>query len=208
MERNKRPKRVLRSVYLIIVDGETEKWYLDLMKEKESLRHLRIDPELCKKRTLKEQFQVIEENLSVYPHIIWIIDFDVILKESTEKKKGEKPKAAEFWEYYEKLTRYPNIHILINTPCLEFWYLLHLKDTGKYYASYTELEKEFKHTLLDGYKKTEKFYKQSANDIYTKLKPYLEDALSRARRLGEVDREDMEKGKAEIYKLFHLLKNS
>lgn len=56
MERNKRSKRVLRPVYLIVVDGETEKWYLDLMKEKESLRHLRIDPELCKKRTLKEQF--------------------------------------------------------------------------------------------------------------------------------------------------------
>lgn len=197
---------MLHPVHLIVVDGETEKWYLDLMKEKKGLRHIRINPELCKKRTLKEQFNVIEENLSVYQSIIWIVNFDVILKESAETKKGEKPKLAEFWEYYEKLRAYPAIRILINIPCLEFWYLLHLKNTGKYYASYHELEKEFKHTPLDGYKKTEKFYKQSANDIYTKLEPYLEDALHRARHLGEVDPEDMEKGKAEMYKLFDLLK--
>lgn len=205
MERNKRRKRNFNLIHLIVVDGETEKWYLDLFKEKKGLKNIRIDPQLCKKRTLKEQFEVIEENLSLYQSIIWIIDLDVILKESNETKKGEKPKLSEFREYHKKLSTSTNVHILINVPCLEFWYLLHIKPTSKYYASYNEVEKEFKNTILDGYEKTEKFYKQSMNDIYTKLEPYLEKAVCHARRLGDVDLYEMEKGKAEIYKLFDIL---
>lgn len=205
VERAKRTKRDGKQIHLIVIDGKTEKWYLDLYKEKNSLKNFKVDPELCKKRTLKEQFQTIEENLNNYLSIIWVIDFDVILKETCETPKGEKTKISEFREYMELLKKHENVHILINVPCLEYWYLLHIKNTSKYYTCYNDLEKEFKNTILDGYEKTEKFYKQKNKDIYTKLQPFLEKAITNAKQLGDINIYDMEKGKAEIYKLFSIL---
>lgn len=204
--RREKPKRSLKSVHLVVVDGHTEKWYLDLFKEKEGLKNFKVDPDLCKQKSLEEQYQTILENVDTYQSVIWLVDLDVIVKETKEAKKGKKTKIALLKGYLESLKQYGQVHVLVNMPCLEFWYLLHFKHTGKYFASYDEVKDAFADTPLADYEKTEKYYKKPSHNIYSKLEPLQEKAFERAEKLGDFDIENYETGKAEMYKLLRLLK--
>ena len=205
MARSERPKKKLNPIHLIVVDGETEKWYFDLYREKESVKNIKLAPDLYKKIPLRQQYEKIRANSSDYESIIWIIDLDVILKESKECKKGETKRIDELRKYMNEFKKDDKIHILVNTPCLEFWYLLHLRHTNRFYPDYDTLCKEFKNTILDDYEKTEKYYKQTPNDIYTKLEPLMNKALCNANKLGCFNIYDPEKGIAEIHKVFDII---
>jgi hypothetical protein len=211
MSRNNEPrKRKGKKVYSLIVDGETEIWYFQLMKQYESFKNFDIKPELPKKKKLSEMFKLVESHVQDYSEVFWIIDFDTILKETNETKEGEKTKIQELNEYIEKLKIYQNVKVLINTPCLEFWYLLHFKETGKFYHNCEPICKELDNTILKGYLKTEKYYKKKDNDIYSRLLPYQQTAIINAEKLGDYNIGDPFKAKAEIYKLMKmkLKKNS
>ena len=74
-----------KKVYSIIVDGETEVWYFQMMKRHEKLlNRVDIKPELPKKKRFSEQFKLIKENAKIYDEVIWLIDFDTIIKEEQE----------------------------------------------------------------------------------------------------------------------------
>ena len=65
---NRRKSRNLKKVFSIIVDGETEKWYLDLLKEHEKSRlsEIHIQPEIPKKKKLADLEELIRGNAEIY----------------------------------------------------------------------------------------------------------------------------------------------
>jgi competence protein ComGC len=198
-------KRKGNTTVLFIVDGQTEKWYLKLLKEEEALKNLTIQPELQKKKKISEQYEMVVDNAEYFDKVIWIIDLDTYIKEQNEAKAGYNSKFQELKVYLNKLKSNKKFHVLINTPCLEFWFLLHFKETSRYFNNCTSVCKEFRNTLLDDYQKTEKYYKNRNANIYKKLKPSQSEAINRAERLGDFDLNLPETAKAEIYKIFSLL---
>lgn len=98
------------------------------------------------------------------------------------------------------------ITILINTPCLESWFLMHVKDSGRYYAQCEPVGKELKKSdPLKEYAKTEKYFVRTNPDIYKRLQPLLKIAIANAAKLGNFDIKKPEQAKTEIYKLFEIL---
>lgn len=206
MKRNhKQRKRAGNKAVSIVVDGKTEIWYLQMMKEYESLKSINIKPELPKKKKLEELFEYVIENSKDYSQVIWVIDFDTILKEERERKDGSKSKIIELKEYLATIELIENVSVLVNTPCLEYWYLQHLKESGKYFENCDKVCKEFKNTILKDYEKTERYYKQKNSDIYQKLKPFKNLAIKNSEKLGDFDIDLPKQGKAELYKIFGLL---
>jgi hypothetical protein len=193
-----------KKVYGIIVDGQTEKWYLQMLAQYESLKNIQIKPDLVTKAKLVDQYNLVIEAEKHYDKVIWIVDLDVILKEEAEKKEGGNSPLQEFNSYYKKLNAMQNVEVLVNTPCLEYWYLLHVKDTKDFFPSYKSMLGELRKNPIQAYTKKEKYYK-SGTDIYTKLKPNLQIAIERAKVLGKYDPENPQQAKAEIYRLFEIL---
>ena len=189
---NKRKRRVKKS-YSIIVDGQTEIWYLQLMKEFEELPRIDIKPELPKNKKLKELFELAKNNAQIYDKVIWLLDLDVII---------ENDKFEEFKKYVKQLKKNNNATILVNNPCLEFWFLLHFKETSKLFSGCSNVISELKKCgRLENYEKSEKYYKYAKNDIYAKLKPFQNTANENAKKLGNLNVNNIESAKAEIYEL-------
>ena len=201
-------------VYALIVDGETEVWYFNMMyrNEKQILPKVNIQPKLPKKRRLKEQYEEVVNylELNVYETVIWLLDFDTIIKEDKERKKGQESSIQALKKYKEKLEKYnsdeksPKVKVLVNTPCLEFWYLLHFEKTSRYYSQCLPAIQDLK-KHLHGYEKKQDYYVKQGNDIYLRLKPYLVQALANAGKLGDLDFYNPQSAKAEIYKIFSIL---
>ena len=121
----------LRNSFACVVDGETEIWYLNMLKRNEpSMKSISIRPELPQKKTLKEQFKQVQTLAESYTAVFWIFD------------------------------------------------------------------------LLKDYSKTRKYFTQEGNDIYKRLKPYLEEAIANSKATGEFDYENLEKGFCSMHKLF------
>jgi len=98
------------------------------------------------------------------------------------------------------------IKILVNTPCLEFWFLTHVKNIGKYYSECAHVGKELtKHDSLKSYEKSEKYFVKNTPDIYQRLRPFLATGIANASKLGDFDINNPQQGKAELYKLFGIL---
>lgn len=54
------------------MDGETEAWYLQLLKDFENIREIKIVPELPNKKTLEEQYEYVIGRFDSYEKVIWI----------------------------------------------------------------------------------------------------------------------------------------
>jgi len=199
-------KRQPKKVCSIIVEGETEKWYFQMMKDYEKKSNIDIQPKLTQRKKLEEQYKFVKEQAQHYDIVIWILDFDVLIKEERERKKTSQSLINKFNEYRQKLSKYDNVFVLVNIPCLEFWFLLHFKETGKYYPKCKSVVEEIKkNQLLKDYEKSEKYFKKMNNNIYQKLKSYQNIARKNAKKLGEFDSGNYKSAKAEIYKLFDIL---
>lgn len=190
--------------FYILIDGETEQWYLQQLKQKENLRSITIKPDLLKKKAQVDQYEAVMEASRHYDQSIWIVDFDTILKEEREFGGSGKSPLVLFNEYYRELTAIENVEVLVNTPCLEYWYLLHIQNTGRFYQSYNDLEGYLNAVPIQGYRKTRRYY-TSGIGIYAKLKPSLNEAYQRAKALGKYDPENPRTAKAEIYRLFEII---
>ncbi len=191
--------------FTILVDGETEIWYFQMMKKHETLP-VDIKPDLPAKKKLKDQYDEVLEYAKHSDKVIWMLDFDTLIKEESETKAKGKSKIQEFRGYISKLKKFDNVEVLVNTPCLEYWYLLHFTETGKYFPNCESVVKELKkHDCLNDYIKTQEYYKKKNNDIYKRLKELQKDAIVRAKKLGDFDLNNIETAKAEIYKVFDLI---
>lgn len=192
-----------KKVYSIVVDGKTEAWYLQMLKKNERLQSIKIKPDLPKKKRFSELFDYVSEQAKYYDKVIWIIDLDTIVAEAKQKKdlKETMQKVAQDISQLEE----NGVIVIVNNPCLEEWLLLHFDDSAKYYHRCEDAERVLRHKdYLVNYQKTEHYYK-SSNDIYSKLKDRLHNAILRGKKLGNFDENQAEKAIAEMYKLFDFL---
>ena len=165
----------------LVVDGQDEKWYIDRVKAHypcNALKSIRIRPELPERKKVQELFDFAENKLNEeYTYVVLIIDMDEPLKDSKEINT--------FQDLYEKYiaahnnslvgrqkTKYGwmnKLLLIVNNPCLEYWYLLHYRKTTKFFADFAELQTELRRIPeLSQYKKCENYY-NCHPDIYIRL---------------------------------------
>lgn len=194
-------KRTLKHTYAIVVDGSTERWYLDMLKRNERDKlTINISPFLSTQMSIEEQYEKVIELSENNAKVYWIIDYDTVIKETRESKSGVTVE-QKFIELREKALKTENISVIVNTPCLEFWLLLHYKKTAKFHDKCAPIEKELKKHLTD-YQKTKKYYTKQGNDIYLKLKDKLKTAIDSNSKGLKFDPLNTKKATCEMRDLF------
>ena len=190
--------------FAVVVDGETEYWYLQMLKRNEPNIPFNIKPQILQKKNIDQQYKlVIELSEEEYDKVFWIVDLDVLLKEEREKNNSTSS-LQKFLNYYKNLSKQKKIVVIVNNPCLEYWFLLHFQMTDKVFTACTNAEKQVSQHLK-GYEKTEKFFKKSNNDIYKQLKPHLQKAINNATALGSFDTHNHSEAMCEMPLLFQAL---
>lgn len=209
----RQPKKIRLHIptYAFVVEGETEVWYLQMLKKHEQNdRNLRINikPEIPQKKKIKDQYRLVRELAkSEYDRVFWIVDLDVIVKETREAPKEKRPPLKEFIELRRRVQgEFENVRVIVNNPCLEFWFLLHFVETKDYYKNYQEVVDELRQ-FLRNYGKTRKYFTREGRDIYYRLKPHLDFAIKNARDLGKFEEEEPAKAMCEMDELFDVLFN-
>jgi hypothetical protein len=202
MRKNRTRHLKSKPTFAVVVDGDCEVWYLQMLKRNERSIVVNIEPKIPQRKRLSEQYENViklsEENTKVF----WIIDFDVIASETKNAKAGDKQATQLFLEYRKGIAeKYKNILIIVNNPCLEFWFLLHYEATSKYFDTCEGAEKQLKKHLKD-YEKTQKYFTKQDNDIYLRLKPNLSVALKNAKALKFFDTENPNKAMSEMQLFF------
>ena len=190
--------------FAVVVDGETEYWYLEMLKRNEPNIPFKIRPQILQKKNIDQQYELVTElSEEEYDKVFWIVDLDVLLKEEREKK-GNTSSLQQFLNYWQQLSKQNKVVVIVNNPCLEYWFLLHFQKTNKVFTACTDAEKQVSQHLK-GYEKTEKFFKKSNNDIYKQLKPYFQTAVSNATALGSFDTHNHSEAMCEMFLLFKTL---
>lgn len=200
MRQSRRIPITVKPKYAIVVDGETEFWYIQMLKRNEKLISVDLKPEIPQRKKLLEQYNKVVELAKDYDKVYWIIDFDVINKETREAKKGEKTALQELKEYTNSIPKkYSNIVIvIINNPCFEYWLLLHFEATSKFYTTYSDLVKQLKKHLPD-YDKSQVYYTKQNKDIYLRLFSQLPTAIANAKKLKEFDFDNPNTGVSQMH---------
>ena len=200
----KRKNIPTQQAFAVVVDSETEYWYLQMLKHNEPNIPFKIKPQILQKKNIKQQYELVTDlSEEEYDKVFWIVDLDVLLKEEREKRNSTSP-LQQFLNYYKSLSKQKKIVVIVNNPCLEYWFLLHFQKTNKVFTACTDAEKQVSQHL-EGYEKTEKFFKKD-NDIYKQLKPYLQTARKNATALGSFDTHNHSKAMCEMPLLFQELK--
>ena len=170
-------KRSTQPSIVIIVDGEDEKWYLAKLKEhypSELLKHTKLKPEMCQSKKCKDLFDAAKVKIDEeYSRVILILDFDTI--------RGNTRELNSFRGLYARYLNVKNgalgrkdkwmtqLLVVINNPCLEYWFLLHFKKTNKFYPDFASLKQDLKKIPeLSSYDKSEDYY-YDRPDIFDRL---------------------------------------
>ena len=174
-------KRNLANSIGVIVDGEDEKWYIEKVKEhypSKSLREMSVKPEFPQKKKVEDVFVFAEAKIREgYSHVVLILDMDTILKDASEFEVFKKYYAKYIESKNNELTSRQKtkygwmgqLLLILNTPCLEFWYLLHFDKTTKFFPDYESLKSTLrKKDGFNDYEKREAYYKQTP-DIFNRL---------------------------------------
>ncbi len=187
--------------YSVVVDGKTEVWYFQMMKKYEKLHRIDIVPEIPKNKSLSEQFKTVLENSNYYDKVFWIIDLDTIIKENKERRKNTVSGLDKIKKYIKEINNHYSgvVKVFINNPCLEYWFLLHFIETGKYFHNCEKVIKELKRTELTDYEKKERYFKRRNLDIYFRLKPHQKRAIKYALKQGLFSFDNHEKSISEMY---------
>lgn len=192
-----------RPVFAVVVDGECEVWYLQMFKRNERSININIEPKIPQKKSIQEQYKMVCHLAKEYTKVFWIIDFDCILSETKECKKSKQKPLDLFNQFYKELENNKKVVIIINNPCLEFWFLLHFEQTSKYFECCDTLLKYLKKKpILKDYNKSQYYYTKENNDIYLKLKPFITDAIKHAKMMDAFTADNPHRGMAEMHKFF------
>ena len=191
-----------KQAFAVVVDGKTEYWYLQMLIHNEPYISSNIKPQVPKKNIDQQYKLVTKLSEEEYDKVFWIVDLDVLLKEEREKK-GNTSSLQQFLNYWQQLSKQNKVVVIVNNPCLEYWFLLHFQKTTKVFTACVDAEKEVS-KYLQGYEKTEKFFKKD-NDIYKQLKPFLKTAKENATALGKFDTHNHSKAMCEMPLLFKTL---
>ena len=189
-------KRASKESIAIIVDGKDEKWYISNVKNHypcTAIKSMKIKPELPERKKVQELFDLAESKLNEgYTFVILIIDLDEPLKDDTEYNKFKELYGKYILVQDNKLSGrqksgygwMSKLLVIINNPCLEYWYLLHFSKKTKFFANYQSLLIELKKIpILSEYDKSEDYYNKKPN-IYERLESTLKDARNNAIRFN------------------------
>lgn len=189
-----------------MVDGETEVWYLQMLKRHETHLAVDIKPELPskKRKKLPDLFDRVVEMAADYVQVFWVVDLDVVLKETKEHKGGGETPLQALRRYRKKLEdQNSNVSVIYNQPCLEYWLLLHLKSKKGLFSGCNEAENLLRQ-IEPSYDKSEQYFVRQTPDIYARFRPQFPEAISRARE-GKFSAEQPNNGLSEMHKLFDFL---
>jgi len=190
--------------FAIVVDGECEFWYIQMIKRNERSINVDLKPEIPQRKKLADQYEKVVGLSKDYDKVFWIVDFDVINSETLVAKKGTKNAIQEFKGYCNEIKeKHKDIIVIINNPCLEYWILLHFETTSRYFDTCEGATKKLKKYLVD-YEKTQSYYTKQDHDIYLRLKPHLQKAISNATRLGEFDFDSPHSGMTQMQLFFEM----
>ena len=192
-----------KQAFAVVVDGGTEYWYMLMLIHNEPKIPFNIKPQVPKKNIDQQYKLVTELSEEEYDKVFWIVDLDVLLKEELEKKSNPSS-LQKFLDYYKRLSKNQKVVVIVNNPCLEYWFLLHFRKTTKIFTACADAEREVSQHLK-GYEKTEKFFKKSNNDIYKQLKPHLKTAISHATALGSFSTQEYKRAMCEMPLLLELV---
>lgn len=190
------------NTFAFVVDGDTEVWYLQMLKRNERELNINIEPKLPSKKSISEQFEMVIDLAKDYTKVLWIVDYDVIAKETRESRKGNETSEQLFIKLKEKAEKLENVIVIVNNPCIEFWFLLHFEKTTKLFTDCNSAEKQLKKHITD-YEKTRKYFTKQDNDIYLKLRSKLSDAIENSKKL-KFDKNNTSKAICEMDLLFNI----
>lgn len=201
--RNKSNVPKIKPSYAFVVEGETEKQYLLMLQRNESSIKSTIKPELTPKKKIKEQYYQVIELSKAHKKVFWIIDFDKLFEESKEAKHKQNTQLQKFKEYKNEIEKVinSNIVIIINQPCIEFWFLLHFKNTAPNFSKCKKAE-DLLNKYISDYTKNQKYFTKQDNDIYLKLKPNLKTAMQNSQSISSNGFDFTDKGYSDMYKIF------
>ena len=97
--------------FAVVVDGETEYWYLQMLKHNEPNILFSITPKILQKKNIDQQYELVTElSEEEYDKVFWIVDLDVLLKEEREKKNSTSS-LRQFLNYYKSLSKQNKVRI-------------------------------------------------------------------------------------------------
>jgi len=192
--------------FVVIAEGETEMWYFEMLRQNESAVRVAIRPQIPHKKKIEDQRELVQNHSEIYDKVFWIVDLDAILGDSKQVKKGKETPLDKFKKYAKEFESNKKVEIIVNNPCLEFWFLLHFEKTSKCFTRCDDVVMQLKlKTRLPGYEKTQRFFKKPDNDIYIKLKEKQQDARNHSKALGKFDCNEPERAMCEMESFFNLL---
>lgn len=167
----KNPKQPKLDVY-VVGEGITEQYYFTHLKKLYNLKY-KIQPRFFGKTSIRDIEEVVKQLVSADMFVICVFDLD-----TSESEKSEKEKLDKFISCYKDNE---NVIICTSLPSIEYWFLIHYKDTNKYFNTSKEVERELiKH--IKNYEKTKKFLEKEkwVKDLCSNNK--LQIAIERAKK--------------------------
>jgi hypothetical protein len=203
MRKSRKNKIKGKKTYAFVVDGDTEVWYLQMLKRNERTLSVNIEPKLPSKKSIPDQFEMVKFLAVDYTKVFWIIDYDVIIKETREAKKGVETAEQLFIRLRETANKIENVVVIVNNPCLEFWLLLHFEKISRLFTTCNSAEKQLKKHLKD-YEKTQQYFTKQNNDIYLKTNGQISHAIDNSSQLNNFDKYNTEQAFCEMDLFFNL----
>ena len=188
--RTNKPTRPFKNTVLCFCEGETEKVYLTcLKKDRYKNVHIELKPQISNtgfKNIFDDIEQLLDEQKNTantnYKYIFYVLDMDVIYSDNRINEYKKQKKNVESLEQAKE-----RLAIIESRPCIEFWFLLHYKNTDKCFVNYDEIIVELcKH--IPEYCKNQNYIAS----LYEKLKDKLETARQNSEAICKKERVDNE----------------
>lgn len=186
----KRPQKLPKVT--VIGEGITEQYYFSHVRSLYNYRY-ELKPYYFGTTTLQEMERKISEIVSGGGIAICVFDTDVSQRDEAQRKRLDHLKR----KYGQK----KNVIFCDSLPSVEYWFLLHYRNTNRFFAGSAEVERELR-TYIERYEKKANFLEKEkwVADMCSDQK--LETAIQRAKDFGENG-----ESYSNIYKAFDFLKN-
>ncbi len=162
---------------VIVGEGLTEQHYFQHIKTKFGF-DCQVQPRFCRQNSIYKIEKKIKELIPNKVVIICVFDADVSKRDDAEKQKIQSLK--------QKYRKNSYVKFCDSLPSIEYWFLLHFKETNKHFHNAEKAEEELKKYILN-YEKEEKFLENSkwVEDMCGNNR--LEQAISRAKQFSPAD---------------------
>lgn len=158
----------------LIGAGITEQWYFKHLKTLKDY-HVKIRPRFFGTETANGMAKRIEEVLRNDGFAICVFDADVSTWNELELKK---------WNALRrKYKDNPSVLLCDSLPSIEYWFLLHYRNTNRYYGTSQAVIEDLKN-FIPQYDKAEKFLQQEKWVAEMTGEGRLEEACARAEAFG------------------------